>query len=97
MWKAGIVAGCNLVGVWLVKYFEEKARKDKLWKVEATVRHAYKEEILQKLPFIPYSYIEIGKHDILNFYCATQEESRAVKEVLTFYEAKYFVSESKTL
>ena len=95
--KAGIVAACNLVGVFIVKLIEEKARKDKLWKVEATVRHAYKEEILQKLPFIPYSYIEIGKHDILNFYCATQEESRAVKEVLTFYEAKYFVSESKTL
>lgn len=95
--KAGIVAGCNLVGVYVVKLIEEKARKDKLWKVEATVRHAYKEEILQKLPFVPYSYIEIGKHDILNFYCATQEESRAVKEVLTFYEAKYFVSESKTL
>lgn len=95
--KAGIVAVCNLVGVFIVKLIEEKARKDKLWKVEATVRHAYKEEILQKLPFVPYSYIEIGKHDILNFYCATQEESRAVKEVLTFYEAKYFVSESKTL
>ena len=95
--KAGIVAVCNLVGVFVVKLIEEKARKDKLWKVEATVRHAYKEEILQKLPFIPYSYIEIGKHDILNFYCTTQKESRAVKEVLTFYEAKYFVSESKTL
>lgn len=97
MWKAGIVALCNFIGVFIVKLIEEKARKDKLWKVEATVRHAYKTEILQKLPFIPYSYIEIGKHDILNFYCATQEESRAVKEVLTFYEAKYFVSESKTL
>ena len=97
MWKAGIVALCNFIGVYVVKLIEEKARKDKLWKVEATVKHAYKEEILQKLPFIPYSYIEIGKHDILNFYCATQNESRAVKDVLTFYEAKYFVSESKTL
>ena len=97
MWKAGIVALCNFIGVYVVKLIEEKARKDKLWKVEATVKHAYKEEILQKLPFVPYSYIEIGKHDILNFYCATQNESRAVKDVLTFYEAKYFVSESKTL
>ena len=97
MWKASIVALCNFIGVYVVKLIEEKARKDKLWKVEATVKHAYKEEILQKLPFVPYSYIEIGKHDILNFYCATQNESRAVKDVLTFYEAKYFVSESKTL
>ena len=29
--KCLIVAGCNFVGVWVVKYFEEKARKDKLW------------------------------------------------------------------
>ena len=35
--KALIVAVCNLVGVYVVKFFEEKARKDKLWKVEATI------------------------------------------------------------
>ena len=49
--KAGITAIINFVGVYVVKLIEEKARKDKLWKVEATVKHAYKEEILQKLPF----------------------------------------------
>ena len=26
-WKAGIVALCNFVGVWVVKYFEEKCVK----------------------------------------------------------------------
>ena len=35
--KAGIVAVCILVGVYVVKWTEEKARKDKLWKVEATI------------------------------------------------------------
>ena len=35
--KAGIIALCNLVGVWVVKFIEEKSRKDKLWKVECTV------------------------------------------------------------
>ena len=35
--KALVVALCNLIGVYLVKWAEEKARKDKLWKVEATV------------------------------------------------------------
>ena len=29
-WKAGIVALCNLIGVYVVKWAEEKARKDKL-------------------------------------------------------------------
>ena len=35
--KCLIVASANFVGVWVVKFFEEKARKDKLWKIEATV------------------------------------------------------------
>ena len=39
--KCLVVAGANFVGVWVVKFFEEKARKDKLWKVEATVPLQY--------------------------------------------------------
>ena len=35
--KALIVAICNLVGVYVVKLIEERARRDKLWKVEATI------------------------------------------------------------
>ena len=35
--KVVVVALCNLVGVFIVKLIEEKSRKDKLWKVEATV------------------------------------------------------------
>ena len=29
MWKAGIIAACNLVGVFFVKLIEEKSRKDR--------------------------------------------------------------------
>ena len=36
--KATVVAVANLVGVYVVKLLEEKKRKDKLWKVEATLR-----------------------------------------------------------
>lgn len=35
--KATVVAVANLVGVYIVKLLEEKKRKDKLWKVEATI------------------------------------------------------------
>ena len=38
--KVTIVALCNLVGVFTVKFIEEKSRKDKLWKVEATIPRA---------------------------------------------------------
>lgn len=98
-WKAGIVALCNLVGVWVVKYFEEKARKDKLWKVEATVDPEHSKNLMEILDSenVPYNYIDVKKYYIFNIYCATQLESRYVKETLDLCHAKYFASESKNL
>ena len=98
--KCLIVAGCNFVGVFVVKLIEEKARKDKLWKVEATILAPLTEETAKYLKACgtPFSYIEnVGKHTIFNIYCRTQAESANVKCMLEDYDAKYFVSESKTL
>lgn len=97
--KCLIVAGANFVGVYTVKYFEEKARKDKLWKVEATIRRGDAVDLLRELRAndLPYSYVDIHKYYLFNIYCATQTESIKVKEILGQYGAKYFVSESKTL
>jgi hypothetical protein len=97
--KCLIVAGANFVGVWVVKWFEEKARKDKLWKVEATVKPTEAEAIKRFCETfnLPFSYIDIDKYVIFNFYCATQKESALIKDVLDNHNAKYFVSESKTL
>ena len=98
--KALITAFANLVGVYVVKLIEEKARKDKLWKVEATVLAPLTTETAKYLKAcdIPFSYIEnVGKHTIFNIYCRTQAESANVKCMLEDYDAKYFVSESKTL
>ena len=98
--KAGIVALCNLIGVYVVKLIEEKARKDKLWKVEATVLRGHTENLhstLDKLD-ISHNYLEnVGKYTLFNIFCETQRESALAKEVLEKYQAKYFVSESKTL
>lgn len=98
--KAIIVALCNLVGVYVVKWFEEKARKDKLWKVEATIPCGYTELLhdhLEKIQ-IPHNYINnVGRYTLFNIYCSTQKQSAKVKELLQGYEAKYFVSESKIL
>lgn len=97
--KCLIVASANFVGVWVVKFFEEKARKDKLWKVEATVTADQAEKVKWQFENrnIPYSYIDIGKYVIFNAYCQYQFESAKVREILNEYNAKYFVSESKTL
>ena len=98
--KCLIVAGANFVGVFVVKFFEEKARKDKLWKVEATVSTAEDAKEITGLlarAGIPYNYIDINRYVLINCYCATQKQSHGVKSILDAYNAKYFVSESKTL
>ena len=99
----GITAIANFVCVWAIKYIEEKSRKDKLWKVEATLHSQglnpeYDDCIIElKESKIPFNYIDANKYIIVNCYCETQEESTKVKTILDKYHAKYFVSESKTL
>lgn len=98
MWKVGIVATCNLIGVWIVKFLEEKATKDRLWKVEATINNDFVSEVKYLLKDIPQSCININsKYTLFNFYCATQKESAKVRAVINEYHAKYFVVESKNL
>jgi hypothetical protein len=101
--KCIIVALANFIGVYAVKWAEEKARKDKLWKVEATLRNTgidpSNDDCLIELKAndIPFNYIDVQKYILVNCYCATQSESAKVKTILDKYNAKYFVSESKTL
>lgn len=99
--KAGIVALCNLVGVYVVKLFEEKARKDKLWKVEATVPSYRSSQFSITLDNhrIEYNCIKnVGQNTIFNIYCPTQAVSEKVRNILNHEGVKhYFVSETKTL
>ena len=101
MWqKCVITFFCNVFGVAIVKLIEAKMQKDKLWKVEATINKTNQSDVCEMLnkAKVPYNYIEgVGKYTIFNVFCATQEQSTAVKEILKAYKAKYFVSESKTL
>jgi hypothetical protein len=99
-WKAIIIGVCNLIGVYAVKLIEAKSRKDKLWKVEATVYEAYTESLHKDLNAnnLSHNYIEnVGKYSVFNIYCETQEDSQKAKIVLDYHKAKYFVSESKIL
>ena len=96
--KMAITAVCNFVGVYFVKWIEEKVRKDRLWKVELTVPTKYTNTIDFDLHDVPHSYIELSdKHTLFNFYCATQKESAKVKAIANQYEAKYFVKKKKNL
>lgn len=99
--KMLVVALCNFVGVFVVKWAEEKMRKDRLWKIECTF--VYKENFLRNLKVwaevnkVPYNYVNLNKYYAVNFYCATKKESQMVKEFIEKFNGKYFVSESKNL
>lgn len=97
LWKALIIGLANLVGVFVVKLIEEKSRKDKLWKVEATIARGdiIKASMALELCSIPHNFIMLENCAVLNCYCATQKQSATVRDVLTEYGAKFFVSESK--
>ena len=97
--KMGITAICNFVGVFIVKLIEEKARKDKLWKIECTVPTAQAEQMLADCKYygLSYNYVDINKWVLFNFYAPTQKDSANIKKLLKSYDVKYFVSESKVL
>ena len=97
--KAIIVGACNLVGVYVVKLIEERARRDKLWKVEATIPVEIAEKVKHDLRAngLPHNYIDIEKYYFFNVYCENQEQSKVAKVILDYYNAKYFVSENKSL
>lgn len=100
LWQKVIITFfCNLIGVFIVKWAEEKARKDKLWKVEVTIPHNQGAQMIEDCKYYKfvYNYIDIDKYYLFNFYCATQKESANVKKLLQSYDAKYFVTETKEL
>ena len=100
MQKVLVVAFSNLIGVYVVKWLEEKQRKQMLWKVEFTILAQNTKTIadILTLAHIPHNYIEnVGKYTMFNAYCATQKQSESVKEIIKEYNAKYFVSETKEL
>lgn len=97
--KCLIVAGCNFIGVFVVKLIEEKARKDKLWKLELCSPTVHADDIhnLLKERDIPHNYVEAGKWVIFNCYCATQADTRIVTDIGKKRECKFSAYESKTL
>lgn len=95
--KAMVVAVANLVGVYVVKVLEEKARKDKLWKVELACPINSAMELHQHfLEYnISHNYEKAGKWFIFNCYCATQTETWIVVSAGKERQCKISAYESK--
>ena len=98
--KALIIGLANLFGVYFVKLFEEKMRKDKLWKVECNVRADKFENFLDTVCGldIPFNFNPTSNgYFTVNLFCETKKESHTVRELLKKFDIKYFVSETKSL
>ena len=100
--KVLVVAVANLIGVFVVKLLEEKSRKDKLWKIEVSVKENEVNELCtaladKKIPFGGFKVFESEYYKV-EVFAATQRESHEVKEIIKdFNTVKYFVTESKAL
>jgi hypothetical protein len=100
MWQKCLITFiCNVIGVYVVKWVEEKLEKDKLWRIEVTIPNNQAGAVIAeaKNQDLSFNYIDINKYFLFNFYCPTQADSAEVKKLLNQYDAKYFVSESKNL
>ena len=97
--KCVIVGGANLIGVWLVKFFEEKGRKDKMWKLELAIPKAKAVAVNTMLneKEIPHNYTVVGKWVMFNCYCATQEDTHNAKMICKKFNGKMSAYESKYL
>lgn len=95
--KCIITAICNLIGVWIVKYFEEKAKRDKLWLVKCTIPKEKAEMCRQalKIADISFSWIDIEKYVVFDTYCDKQSQTAEVTKIAKMCKGKTFATENK--
>lgn len=94
-----ITAIANFVCVWLIKYVEEKARKDKLWKVEMAIPNESRDLVIDMLKRkkIPYNYVEVGSWTMFNCYCNEQKDTEICVSVTKNLNGKISAYESKAV
>ena len=98
--KAVITALVNFVGVYFVKWAEEKTEKTKLWKIEISVLAENADTFKTALDAFGVSRDDgkpVVKWIKFDTYCYTKEESAFVKKIAHRYNAKCFASASETL
>ena len=95
--KVVVVGGANLVGVYLVKIFEEKGRKDKLWAIRFTVKDNEREEVINNLKEkeVPHYYHIVGNHTVFETFCNSQKETLKVKEIVEKFYHKFLEIKEK--
>ena len=99
LWEKVIVVGsANLIGVYIVKLFEEKSKKDKLWKIEFSLKNGYFNSAVDELNIndISYNSSIFGEYVTITAFANTQEETKIINNIVKKYNAKYFITETKS-
>ena len=94
--KVIVTVVCNLIGVYAVKWLEEKMRKDKMWKLEMTVLYCEASEMHKALEAanIPNHYTDAGRHAAFSCYCSTKAETDTALAIGEKFNAKTFATET---
>ena len=89
----------NIVGVWISYRIMDLFKKDKLWRITATLKTKKEfEECIEKLAKYNIGYTPIKDTNSIDIYSYNQKESAIIKNILNNYDYKYFVQEmSKSL
>ena len=99
--KALITAVCNFIGVFFVKFIEERLQKDRLWIFNCTAKVESADvikitELLKSMDIsLTYNQLKDDSYT-LSIYSYTQNESEMIKSVLKNYKIKYCVIETKS-
>ena len=93
----------NIIGVYAAKTILNKVKKDRLWRITATLvkgKRTDSAQITQELKRynIEYNMNDIGRSIVFDIFSKTQGESALLKEILNKPDVKYHVIEiEKTL
>ena len=99
MVNMGITAIANFVCVWVIKFIEEKAKKDKMWKVEMAIPKEDCSLVKATLDRknIPCNYVEVGQWVMFNCYCNTQNDTAICVDIAKKLQGKISAYESKSI
>ena len=98
LWLKVLVVGvANLIGVYVVKWGEEKGRKDKVWLVKMTIptEHAEQAKHFLKQANIPFTYYDLNKYFVFDTFCETQTETATATKICSTCCGKAFATENK--
>lgn len=99
LWEKVIVVGsANLIGVYIVKFFEEKSKKDKVWKIEFSLKKGYFNSAVKELNIndISHNSSIFDEYVTITAFANTQEETKIINNIVKKYNAKYFITETKS-